>query len=371
MDRPQDEQDVEFETFLRQFRLRRPPAFRAVRLRRLVTPRNLGVAAAVLLACAIPVRFLWSDDTSKDQTNAASRDNVSLPSSGQTVATEGLTRVRQEQPALGRALNLIPSIETTLSASAPPSTPQDRVDVRLPVVPRRKVEKRVRPAYPPEVQRLGLEAYVVLKLTVSPAGEVTQTDRISGVVNLRPDEENASARAEFYAANPYVFTTAAEGAAKQWRFESSDSSMTCFVSFTFHLTPGPDLAQNKSRPASATLSPVPGSSRPGLTVPSGRALGPIGPIRVDGQKVKPPVRLVNVNPVYPEDARAAGVGGVVVLQITVGEDGSVIDARVLRSVPMLDQAAIDAVLQWVYEPTLLNGVPIAVERTVTINFTLR
>ena len=43
----------------------------------------------------------------------------------------------------------------------------------------------------------------------------------------------------------------------------------------------------------------------------------------------------------------------------------------LRSIPMLDQAAIDGVLQWIYEPTLLNGVPIQVEMTVTINFTLR
>lgn len=47
------------------------------------------------------------------------------------------------------------------------------------------------------------------------------------------------------------------------------------------------------------------------------------------------------------------------------------NARVLRSIPMLDQAAIDAVLQWVYEPTLLNGVPVEVEMDAYINFTLR
>jgi protein TonB len=61
----------------------------------------------------------------------------------------------------------------------------------------------------------------------------------------------------------------------------------------------------------------------------------------------------------------------VVLQIAIGEDGSVIEALVLRSIPMLDQAAIDAVIQWVYQPTLLNGMPVEVEMTVTINFTLR
>jgi protein TonB len=244
-------------------------------------------------------------------------------------------------------------------------------------VTRRKVVTRVKPAYPPEAQRLGLEAYVVLKLTVNPAGDVTKTERINGVVNLRPDEENASARAEFYATNTYAFTIAAESAAREWKFEPANSGMTCFVSFVFRLTPGPDLTQRApSRPGSPTLSAVPGSSRPGLPVPSGPArLVPrrqtSGPVRVDGQTVKSPMRLVNVNPVYPEEARAARIEGVVILEITIGENGSVTNARVLRSIPMLDQAAIDAVLQWVYEPTLLNGVPIEVAMTVTINFMLR
>ena len=80
---------------------------------------------------------------------------------------------------------------------------------------------------------------------------------------------------------------------------------------------------------------------------------------------------MNVNPVYPSEAQAADVGGVVILEITISEDGSVTNAQVVRSIPMLDQAAIDAVLQWVYEPTLLNGVPIAIKSIVTINFTLR
>lgn len=236
---------------------------------------------------------------------------------------------------------------------------------RAPAAPRRKVTARVQPAYPPEAKRLGLEAYVVLKLTVNPAGAVTETERISGVVNLHPDEENGSARAEFYAANPYAFTIAAEAAAKQWRFETASSSMTCFVSFAFHLTSGPDLTKSgPARPSSTTLSAVPGSSQPGVVVPS-------APSRVDGQVIKPPTRLVSVNPVYPEGARAARIEGVVILEITIGKDGSVASARVLRSIPELDQAAIDAVLQWVYEPTLLNGEPIEVKLNVTINFTLR
>ena len=75
-------------------------------------------------------------------------------------------------------------------------------------------------------------------------------------------------------------------------------------------------------------------------------------------------------PVYPQTARDAGVQGVVILEIVIGEDGAVANARVLRSIPLLDQAALDAVRQWRYEPTLLNGVPTSVIMTATVNFSL-
>ena len=90
-------------------------------------------------------------------------------------------------------------------------------------------------------------------------------------------------------------------------------------------------------------------------------------IRVGG-KIKPPIKMNDVAPVYPAIAQNAGVTGVVIVEATIGADGKVIDAKVLRSVPMLDQAALDAVRQWEYAPTLLNGVPVPVVMTVTINF---
>jgi protein TonB len=93
-------------------------------------------------------------------------------------------------------------------------------------------------------------------------------------------------------------------------------------------------------------------------------------LRVGGA-VRAPMKLVDVKPVYPDDARAAGIQGVIVLDIVIGEDGSVIEARVLRSIPELDQAAIDAVGQWKFESTLLNGEPVEIEMNVTVNFTLR
>jgi protein TonB len=63
--------------------------------------------------------------------------------------------------------------------------------------------------------------------------------------------------------------------------------------------------------------------------------------------------------------------GVVILETVIGRTGDVEDVRVLRSVPLLDDAAITAVRQWRYSPTLLNEVPVPVVMTVTVNFTLQ
>jgi protein TonB len=90
-------------------------------------------------------------------------------------------------------------------------------------------------------------------------------------------------------------------------------------------------------------------------------------IRVGG-KIEPPIKMNDVKPVYPDIAKNAGVTGVVIIEATIGPDGKVIDAKVLRSIPMLDQAALDAVRQWEYRPTFLNGVAVPVIVTVTINF---
>ena len=75
-------------------------------------------------------------------------------------------------------------------------------------------------------------------------------------------------------------------------------------------------------------------------------------------------------PVYPEVARAAKIEGIVILEATIDERGVVTDARVLRSVPLLDAAALTALKQWRYTPTLLNGVPVRVLMTVTFRFSL-
>ena len=90
-----------------------------------------------------------------------------------------------------------------------------------------------------------------------------------------------------------------------------------------------------------------------------------------GGDIKEPKRLHYVDPVYPTIARQAKVQGIVIIEATIGKDGSVKDAHVLRPVPLLDQAALDAVKQWKYTPTLLGGVPVEVLLVVTVNFTLK
>jgi periplasmic protein TonB len=96
---------------------------------------------------------------------------------------------------------------------------------------------------------------------------------------------------------------------------------------------------------------------------------PPTPPRVGGN-IKEPAKIRDVRPTYPAIALAAKVSGIVIIEATIGRDGSIIDTRVLRSVPLLDQAAVEAVRQWRFTPTLLNGVPTPVLMTVSVNFTL-
>jgi len=87
--------------------------------------------------------------------------------------------------------------------------------------------------------------------------------------------------------------------------------------------------------------------------------------------IKPPRLVKSIDPVYPEIARQAQVEGVVIVEARTDEKGNVEDARILRSIPLLDQAAIDAVKQWKYEPAIINGKPQKVVITVTVRFMLK
>ena len=124
----------------------------------------------------------------------------------------------------------------------------------------------------------------------------------------------------------------------------------------------------------------------GLAGPAGT---PIGVVRLDEPPPPPPpppptdrpIRLhsgikapLNVNhvaPIYPVIAQRARVEGTVILEATIDTQGTVVSAKVLRSIPLLDAAALEAVGQWRFTPALLNGVAVPVIMTVTVRFTLR
>jgi protein TonB len=93
-------------------------------------------------------------------------------------------------------------------------------------------------------------------------------------------------------------------------------------------------------------------------------------LRVGGG-VMMPRKIRDVRPEYPANAQAARIQGVVIMDVRIGPDGSILDATILRSIPELDNAALAAVRQWRFEPTLLNGAPVDVVTTVTVNFALQ
>jgi protein TonB len=98
---------------------------------------------------------------------------------------------------------------------------------------------------------------------------------------------------------------------------------------------------------------------------------PVEPVVRAAGDVKPPRLVKRVEPDYPALAREARIEGIVILEATTDVYGRVVNVRVLRPVPWLDEAAVSAVRQWVYEPLMLNGRPRPVTFTVTVRFVLK
>ncbi|HZV90353.1 MAG TPA: energy transducer TonB, partial [Candidatus Binatus sp.] len=83
-------------------------------------------------------------------------------------------------------------------------------------------------------------------------------------------------------------------------------------------------------------------------------------------------RITKVQPIYPDSARSAGVSGTVILHAIISMEGKPLSLRVMNSQidPDLARSAVEAVSQWRYSPTLLNGEPIEVDTTIMVNFSL-
>jgi len=141
------------------------------------------------------------------------------------------------------------------------------------------------------------------------------------------------------------------------------------------LSYGLQLAQPRDWNQPITLEV--GNLQETISVTASRAAASASPSRVGatvqiGGNIRAPRKLVDVRPIYPPAMRDAGIEGVVPMESVIGRDGTVISVRVVSAIvhPELAKAAVEAVRQWRFDPTLLNGEPVDVPMTVTVRFSL-
>jgi TonB family protein len=140
--------------------------------------------------------------------------------------------------------------------------------------------------------------------------------------------------------------------------------------------PEPAHARGFESPDFSALPPPPPPPPPSLSADPARArraesgaVEPKEPVRVGGA-IPEPRKTRNVSPIYPPLAVQARVQGAVVLECTISREGKVVRVKTVRGVTLLTQAAVEAVRQWEYTPTLVGGVPVPVIMTVTVTFKL-
>ncbi|HEX5107188.1 MAG TPA: energy transducer TonB [Vicinamibacterales bacterium] len=240
-----------------------------------------------------------------------------------------------------------------LERTAKPITPDNPV-------PRRTYS--LLPEYPPEAAGSNLSATLTFRATLDQTGRVAEV-RQTSVLPVASSNE-AILRA---------FGRAGIEALRQWQYESPAMAPISFwVQFTFAPGGNARVVWHDSTAPAGAFSTAGGAPPPPPPPPPSPPFPPevvAGAIRIGGN-IAAPMKIKDVKPAYPPIAQSAKVSGVVILEAVIGADGKVLDVRVVRSVPLLDQAAIDAVRQWEFRPVLMNGVPARVIMTMTVNFTL-
>ncbi len=135
-----------------------------------------------------------------------------------------------------------------------------------------------------------------------------------------------------------------------------------------------DALRNRVLEMQSQQAPPPTGSAPasfsGFGEPYDQTYVRLRPVRIGGS-VPQPIKTHDARPTYPVQAQIERVSGVVIIEAIIDPSGSVANAHILRSIPALDEAALSAVSQWQYTPTLVNGGQVAVLMTVTVNFTLQ
>jgi TonB family protein len=249
-----------------------------------------------------------------------------------------------------------------------------------PVTSDNPVPKRVYgepPLFPPSVEKDFESVTVTLRTTVDEAGNVAEL-RVAGFAFRRGDIGAAVDGANFdrFATNFDRFAASAtfkDAAGTRVTAQSMRPTFEAFIEAAadavrrWHYEPprdGPivfNTIVNFGR-EEATISEMAAPPRAGLSAD--------GAMRIGGL-VKPPMKIKDIRPVYPQEARDAHVQGVVIAEIRIEPDGQVSRVQIVRSIPALDEAAVAAIRQWEFMPTLLNGAAVPVVMTVTVQFSLQ
>jgi TonB family protein len=195
--------------------------------------------------------------------------------------------------------------------------------------------RRVEPAYPTLAKQARIQGVVKFAVVIAADGAVKDIQVISG--------------------HPLLVPAALE-ALRQWTFQTSGREVRTNLEINFTLPPGdvpPPMAGAPRKSGGPEMMPA----MPAM-------------IRVGGN-VQASKLIQKVDPIYPPHARTEGIEGEVVLRVIITDDGQVESAEPIDGNPALAAAAQEAVRQWRYQTTLLNGQPVKVQTTVTIPFQLR
>jgi TonB family protein len=210
---------------------------------------------------------------------------------------------------------------------------------------------KVEPEYSEQARAIGYQGRVMLETEIDEAG-TPRNIRVLRSLGMGLDEK-------------------AVEALSKWKFapgqkEGTPVRVYAVVEMDFRLLNQPKTVAPAAQPQASRSAEAPpaNESRSGLRAEPPKRISTGGPVQAS--------RIVRrVPPVYPPEAKAEGIEGLVEFDAVIGVDGAIISLSVLSGHPQLAKAAQEAVRQWVYQPTLLNGVPVEVQTRIDVNFTLQ
>jgi len=275
--------------------------------------------------------------------------------------------MRRAMPVLALVL-LVPAWSAAQVSRNEPGPVERRAN---PITPENPIPRRtlgVTPAYPAEAAAIDATGRVSVRATLNELGRVAEARPLSAYPLVfagqpaTPDALRAAGEA---------LAAAATDAVRQWQYESPAQPP---IAFTVTLAFAPGLeASLVSEDGSPLPDPREWTERRRVTIPDvDPSYSPdwaMGTLRV-GEDVTQPRRLAHASPIYPEAARAQAIQGLVIVDALTDADGTVVEVRRMHSIPLLDEAAIEAVRQWRFAPTIVNGQAVPVVMTLAINFSL-